>query len=377
MYRRRALLINKDNFIDALGGLSLEEIVRRSGLRPRTIQKAQAGKSCDEATIRGLARAARKNASAFVDWKAEQSIRGMTDTERAWWINQLDHGGINDYTFDFPIGLQSSRDLKNLITDLGLSARLLKLTHVPAFSECVTSSLMFSTSACQQKDDPRLEGFTYNHFFQPALIIRVQHAGERFVLAYHRTPRFGSSQYSHTQGMSIIWAASYCFGLSGRVLSEDGNSLCPMDKWVLILERDRERAAEALVGGPQPILVTLLLDKIDLRRQLLQIHPFGVVTNDQRSDHQQRVYTQYVFVADITADESALHQLSMIRRRELEMRLLPPRPEYRECFRSIKGTNLMDMVLWEAMLKERKKHRIETARFVRGFSIVSSSTVLS
>ena len=182
-----------------------------------------------------------------------------------------------------------TQDLKNLIRDKRLSERLLQADLLPSFAECVDGS---STELPREedKDNPRLLGWRYNHFLQAAAILSVDSAGEnlRQTVAYYRRALPGLRE--HTPGLAILWGASFVCRVREYFPSR-------MDYWMEDVRCCSILAQDSFVAKLDSVLAHLLYRKIHLEDVPLKIVPYAVVTNDQRDESTGtgRVYTQYVF----------------------------------------------------------------------------------
>lgn len=267
------------------------------------------------------------------------------------------------------------QDCKNVIRDESISERILGAHSLPSFVECVEASATFVPTDLEAKDVPIVRDLNYNHFFQAGALISVNstESNQPHMLGYYRSPLPGSPQHIHTQGLAVLWGASFPYNLS---------RLSPsfMDRWIGEVRRSPVRAQNQFTAERSSILADLLYYKINLSKLPTEITPFAVITNDQRNRESGagRVYTQYVFRMHLSVQESQKGIAKEFQRRAPAVRLcfLPQAPmtaqELKQlfCDRSSGKRNLMDILAWRAMFTKQRRIGIELAALRRGFDLL-------
>lgn len=268
------------------------------------------------------------------------------------------------------------QEWKNVIVDESIRQRILSTEKMPSFAECIRATRTFPPLDDQHKDYPFDPNSHYNHFLQAAAVISIEKAEEGAwqVLAYQRSPRPGLSQYEHTRGNAILWGASFSYNLARPPWSE-------MDKW---MEKVKTRASDAkmrFTAEVGSVLMELPDYKIDLRDLPLQIEPFAVITNDQRTERDHgskggRVYTQFVFHVRFSSQALEMSSEPDVGKRDygtpwccLSEQAMPYKA-LRDCFSQGGKLNVMDVLAWKGMFVKKHRIAIEKATFTKGFVLI-------
>jgi hypothetical protein len=379
--RSGAVFFIKDQVIDEeLQNKGWQKKELHKSVNKNTLTVAIRNRRASRDTVLKISTALGIQPSALVDWERQKKAYGLSDADESRLKERLD--ALQPQPSRGSYGLISGRpmqDRKNVLCNPKIASRLVTLRRPPPLVECVRASSMFLPIDDSHKDHPFIPGTRYNHFFQLGAVIRLLPAGARrhVVAAYTRSPTIGLQQYTHTQGASILWGASYEF--------QDGRTKggAAMDDWIEDVQNDPQRAAEVFIHGTPTmpaVFLEILKYKIDLRRWAPEIVPLAVVTNDQRAaDGTGRVYTQYVFDLRLnvaaegvcaTLDEMAPKGLTLVHLAH------DVRPEEVLAHSSDgkKRQNLMDIAVWNAIYnRDQRTVRVGTAILHRGFEIVSTA----
>jgi transcriptional regulator with XRE-family HTH domain len=342
-------------------GLSLEKLAENAGFgSPRRLQK----------WMNGEARTVRHTNKAAVA-KALGVEVGELDKEPPLADEPLstisDRGALTNGII--------RQDCKNVVADKSISRRILDARRLPSFAECIEASRTFPAINERHKDVPFVPEMGYNHFVQAGAVISIESrdSGIREVLAYGRSP--GRGHPEHTPGIAILWSASFLHNLSLGVST--------MDRWMEEVRTDPAAARTRFTAEVDSVLAELLDYKIGLRDLHLQIEPFALITNDQRSGQdaesgQRRIYTQYVFCARLSALGLKASVYPDLKSRTRGFPLYPldkkemSREDLEHCFcdKSTGRVNVMDILAWRGMFERTKTIRIGKATLVKGFDLI-------
>lgn len=258
-------------------------------------------------------------------------------------------------------------DLKNVIVDHGTSAQLLRGAP-PPLAQCVEA-----TRTCYlpfaEKSRPVAKDFLYNHFWGTSVIFYASPTSTPTptLLWHHRVGRLGEPANMIRRGPSILLHASFTFNVSREVSA--------MDRWIAQANREGASALGAFVHVPDGVLFKLLNYKIALSGILGQCRPFAVITRDLRAT-EHRVYTQYVFVANIYTGEDSGPNLASallshaVMQNDGQLHVAPPNltPDY--FLQKGNARKVLDYLALRGLIGVEKSFEGEGGRFTRGFDIV-------
>jgi hypothetical protein len=270
------------------------------------------------------------------------------------------------------------QERKNILQEKAISRRFLLAERIPTLVECVAASNCLTPAYPGEKDVPHAPSVGYNHFIQVGVVITAQE-GEgqqaKEVLAYHRSLRPEAAQFALTQGMAVLWGASFEWNLL--------HTRTAMDDWMVLAQTDGTKAREVFTQQSGSTLAALLRYKIDLCDLPLHISPLAVITNDLRTARVKegktgRIYTQYTFRASLSAEVRARLKESDLEKRAfgvpvvwLPARVMPVNElEDRFSDHNTGKKNLMDILAWQSLFAKRNRLRMGTASLRRGFHLV-------
>lgn len=350
-------------------GWRIADLAQETGLGIRTIEQY----SLSPDNLLSVARAHSVLPSSLVDW-AQVALRYKYSAEDVAAIKVfLDQRMRNQRAANKAANQSSSsqplQERKNVILKPSLSTDLMSLERVPALIDAVQGTAMLMPMHSEEKDIARVRDFNYNHFLQIGILVEFKHSNGRYLIGGQRIPQPHLPGYRHTQGAAVLWATGFRY----RDVEDRGRE--PMDSWVEQWSHDSDLARRSMTWttlGRIPVLFKLFDGKFDLIGRTAVVTPFGVITNDQRgSDGSGRVYTQYVFLVQITADatedvEQLARQLVLLElTTELVNDAIDPVVEF-----SHQGKpHAMDVLAWTAWNCDVERDQFESARFRRGFEI--------
>lgn len=259
-------------------------------------------------------------------------------------------------------------DLKNIIEDQRTDFQLM-YGKPPSLAQCVDSAHTHYIPF-KDKSKPRFEGFSYNHFFGISVIFDAAPNASSIPkpLLYRRARRPGEPSNLLRRGLSILLHASFKYRVSRET--------SPMDVWMKQVENDDANSAlTSFARVPDGVLFKLLDYKIAISKVIAgECRPFAVITCDLRNTVENRVYTQYVFVANIRCvDDSIplLPQFSMRNDAALHQAPSDLKPDiFLEGDR--KDWKILDYLALRGLLGDENTIEVEGGRFSRGFRLVDS-----
>ena len=259
-------------------------------------------------------------------------------------------------------------DLKNIIEDQRTDYHLIYGTP-PPLAQCVNATHTHYIPF-KGKSRPRSEGFSYNHFVGVSVILDAAPRSSSVPkpLCYRRTRRPGEPSNLLRRGLSFLLHASFKY----RVPRETS----PMNEWMKQAEREDDNSAlESFVRVPNGVLFELLDYKIALSKDIVgECRPFAVITRDLRRTLENRVYTQYVFVANVQSIDDSVPLLSLFTMKNdgaLQEAPSDLKPEYfLEGDR--KDWKVLDYPALRGLLGQEDYIEAEGGRFTRGFKMLES-----
>lgn len=130
------------------------------------------------------------------------------------------------------------------------------------------------------------------------------------------------------------------------------------------------------------VLTDVLSYKIDLRDVPLQISPFAVITNDQRTEPRlagktQRVYTQFTFRVQLSRDALERSKQPDVAQRSYgaACSYLPEQPMDDEILNALftddksSKLNVMDVLAWRGMFSSDNGLVLDKASLTQGFDV--------
>jgi predicted DNA-binding protein (UPF0251 family) len=337
-------------------GMIQETFAERVGVSVRTLRRTLARGEMRLGLAMMIAAALGCRVSTFVtDPRCPSHVDGPFRTDTADPVPTP--GGGNQRTL---------QDMKTVLTARPLTDRLLDGGNPPLL-DVVEATQMLVASSDSDRDVVKFDGYDFNHFCQPSLVLRVRvsRPDGLYVLAYNRIPNETRLAHVHTQGMAILWALKFTHGTTET-------TELPIEDWKEQARRNPACGAD-FYQGQNPVILRLAENVLRFPDRLCRISPLGVVTKDERPDT-PRVYTQYVFLAEVDC-ESEAHLKPLLRSIVQGNRAYEPlglrTTEYREILTDAKKNrpNRMDIAVWQAILSDCAIVREESAQFVRGFDL--------
>ena len=257
---------------------------------------------------------------------------------------------------------KSPAEVKNLIYDRAVSDKILG-SGPPSFRTCVEHSCTIHPTSIQEKNAIHCAEFPFNHFFQPAVILRITSPFLKALqlLAYERKPSLPKLQFQLSQGGAILWAASYLF-------NDDRSSHC-MDYWMEKVTEYDPKASSLLLESENCVLLELLSYKLQLKEvKSASFKPLGIVSINLAETPRKAIYTQYVFVGSVSfINIPNLHELSPT---GMPLKLVSEKEDPEKICQDEKGNpRSMDVLAWQALHSSEQKLSHGNATFHRGFEL--------